>query len=473
MTLTDTHLSDPTAKVVHATILDAFRVVSKQGSAARISHTQVSVKRAAARATTEREGTESWASRGHIVSGSAGQVLVAWWTALTGRRHVRVIGRTLTTETAHLLNTTKLSTRPAVWHVFPDRVYRRRTGQANDLIAVCGCGAVGTEQALGWAGPCCGPCDDFRAEHGTLPWKRPALLLTPEPCTAVAGSADGRWVAAAFGGGARVHLWDTEAAGEPSYTWSAPSRDAAVTHLALAPDGRYLVPAGRAHDRFYVLDLHERPPRVAVQMARADAVAFHPGGALYFVTGGSVLVSAPPVTRPTGSGAPVAGATGPLAFGGDSRLAVVCGQSVRICASNGGAPVVLPLPLSSGVGSPRNPLAVPHTAFSPDGGQVAIGYNRGLVVHHAATGEQRFLTGTLEAEVSGVAFGSGGKWLFVGRRDGTLVALHTDTFATERSVVFRWSLGPIRALAMCGQALLTACDEGVQLWPMPKLLEGL
>ena len=116
---------------------------------------------------------------------------------------------------------------------------------------------------------------------------------------------------------------------------------------------------------------------------------------------------------------------------------------------------------------------MPHAAFSPDGGQIAIGYDQALAVHHAVTGEQRYWDGKLPDAVTGVAFDPGGKWLYVGRRDGTLVAYRTDIISDERSVVFRWSLGPIHALALCGDSLLTACDEGVQVWPMAKLLEGV
>ncbi|CAN0198479.1 unnamed protein product, partial [Phaeothamnion confervicola] len=163
-------------------------------------------KRVAARTASEPEGVEFWAAREAVATGFTGQVLVAWWTAVSGRRHVRVVGRVVTPETGYLVNASKMNTRPPVWHVFPDRVYRRRAGRANDLVAVCGCGAVGTEKALGWAGPCCGPCIDFQEEHGAPPPQRPALLRTPVPCLAVAASADGRWVAGACAD--RVRLWD-------------------------------------------------------------------------------------------------------------------------------------------------------------------------------------------------------------------------------------------------------------------------
>jgi hypothetical protein len=42
-------------------------------------------------------------------------------------------------------------------------------------------------------------------------------------------------------------------------------------------------------------------------------------------------------------------------------------------------------------------------------------------------------------------------------------------------VTFRWGLGPIRGLAVSGdgEALFTADDEGVKVWPIRRLLEGV
>jgi hypothetical protein len=480
MTLTDTHLTDPSAKEIHATIVAAFHEVSKQGITARISHTQVSLKRAAASAATQPEGLECWSSRTQIASGIAGQVLVAWWTTVGGRRHVRVIGRTVNLETSYLLTATKLATRPAVWHVFPDRVYRRRAGKANDLIAVCGCGAVGTEKALGWAGPCCGPCSDFREEHGALPWKRPALLPTPQPCVAVAASADGRWVAGAGTevrpDSGKVWVWDLDRADQPPQVHVSPrGPDALLPRVALSHDGRFLATRLESPDFVSFLDQGPGGKRQLLQVA---PLAFHPvEHSVYGVTSSGALVTStfPPVnwrTVPEVRAEPA----GPLAFSRDgSRVAVGGDETIRVYELNGTGRAWFPFPRSYHRGIPRSrsQFAAPHVAFSPDGGQVAVGYDYAVAVHHAVTSEQRFLDGTLEGEVSGVAFDPGGKWLYVGRRDGTLVAYRTDTFAPERSVVFRWSLGPIRAMTVCGDALLSACDEGVQIWPMPKLLEGL
>ena len=167
MTLTDTRLSDPTAKEIHAAIAEAFRVVN-EGRAGRVPHSQASVKRVAASASTRPEGLECWASRAQIASGATGQVVVAWWTAVSGRRYVRVIGRTVALEASYLLNETTLGARASgCGTCSPIVATERRAGKANDLVAVCEVRSDWHRAGgSGWAGPCCGPCLDFREEHG-------------------------------------------------------------------------------------------------------------------------------------------------------------------------------------------------------------------------------------------------------------------------------------------------------------------
>jgi hypothetical protein len=478
MTRTDTRLTDPDAQAVHDAIETAFRRVNAYAAGARVPHTKISLKRIADRTAVEPEGTEFWATRETVTTGIAGQVLVAWWTAISGRRHVRVVGRIVTPETGYLVNASKMNTRPPVWHVFPDRVYRRRAGKANDLVAVCGCGAVGTEKALGWAGPCCGPCFDFQEEHGALPPQRPALLRTSSPCLAVAASADGRCIAGACAG--QVRLWDLDSGAEPVYISTDKAETDIFPQLALAPDGRYLAVAGVIHDGLRLITPRGSKNPVAAQIRAVEAVAFHPvQDAMHFIAGGHVMVASPPEARARELAIPTVEHDGPLAFSRDGiRLAVRAGQQIRVHEAGGKTLATIPFPRTNlyrtapVVPRVRRSL-VPHVAFSPDGGQIAIGYDQALAVHHAVTGECRFLDGKLPDAVMGVAFDPGGRWLYVGRHDGTLVAYRTDIISDERSVVFRWSLGPIHALAPCGDSLLTACDEGAQVWPMAKLLEGV
>jgi hypothetical protein len=475
MTLADTLLHDPDAKEVISSLQSAFRIVGKRGIAARIVPTQTLLKRVTTSLTAQSEGVENWPSRKQIEEeGFAGQVVLAWWTAVSGKRYARVIGRVVTEETQYLLSAMKLSTRPPAWHVFPDRMYRRRAGKANDLIAVCGCGAVGTEKALGWAGPCCGPCADYRDEHGALPWKRPAFLPLPGECLAVAGSSDGRWVAGARRG--EVRVWDLDAGAEPVHAFTGETDAPLAPQLALSRDGRFLATVGAVYDGERVLDLHATPPRRRVELPNVQTATLHPTRDVECSLINGRLFCADLQTS-TARPCPVSGEnTGPLVFSRDgSRLAVRRGQTICVCQSDGTELSSLAFPRSNVYGVPhyRNANVAPRVAFSPDGGQIAVGYDRALAVHHTVTGEQRFWDGHLDAEVTGLAYSPGGEWLYVGRRDGSLVALRTDAFSDERSVVLRWSLGPIRALAPCGDALLTACDEGVQVWPMAKLLEGL
>jgi WD40 repeat protein len=501
MTRFDTRLIDPDAKTVHAVIEEAFAAVSHRKAAARIAHTAVSVKRISNRTVAEPEGVEFWASRTYVASGIAGQVLVAWWTAISGRRYVRVLGRIVTPETKYLVDVSKLGTRPPVWHVFPDRVYRRRAGKANDLVTVCGCGAIGTEKSLGWAGPCCGPCFDFQEDHGQLPASRPALLAMPSTCLAVAGSADGRWVAAACAG--EVRVWDLNAGAEPIRIFDDKIETDIAPQVTLSPSGEYLAITGTVSDGLRVVKLQSEKASTVSQIRGVEAVAFRPApgdsqanhaGTLladlppdtqpasestYFLAGGRVMVASPPDARAREVAIPAVEHGGPLIFSRDgSRLAVRTGQQIRIHETGGKTLATIPFPPTNlyrtePVIARVSPRVVPQVAFSLDGAQVAIGYDQALAVHHAVTGERRFWDGKLPDIVSGVAFDPSGRWLYVGRRDGTLVAYRTDIISDERSVVFRWSLGPIRALAMCGDSLLTACDEGVQVWPMAKLLEGM
>ncbi len=478
MTRSDTRLTDPDAAAVHEAIAAAFHRVNAFRPAAKIPFTKISLKRVSDRTTTEPEGVEFWATAARVTTGIAGQVAVAWWTAISGRRHVRVIGRIVTPATSYLVHAGKMNTRPPVWHVFPDRVYRRRAEKANDLVAVCGCGAVGTEKSLGWAGPCCGPCIDFQEEHGSLPPQRPALLHTPASCVAVAASADGRWVAGACAG--EVRVWDLDAGAEPIHTFAEKTDTEIFPQLSLSSDGRYLAVAGVVSEGLRVFDLCGPGKPVLVQKWGAGCVAFRPASdGLYTILGERVMVSAPPSATPREVALPPASQSGPLVFSPDgTRLAVVRGQQIRVHETGGQTLATIPFPptnmyrTTTLVFRVGPPLAL-HVAFSPDGGQIGVGYDQALAVHHAVTGERRFHDGKLPDAVTGVAFDPGGKWLYVGRRDGTLVAYHADTFADERSVVFRWSLGPIHALALCGNSLLTACDEGVQVWPMAKLLEGV
>lgn len=460
--VSETRLTDPPAKVLLAALEGAFRALPEAG-VAPVRHTQISLTRAAKRATSEPEGVAHWSA-----VGAGAQVFVAWWTALSGLRHVRVVARAVPRDQDYLHNESKLGTRPAVWHVFPERVYRRRVGRTNELIAVCACGAVGTEKALGWAGSGCGPCADFADEHGPQQ-PSPALFGANEPCYAVSASADGSRILTQTN--TKVSVRDATGA---LVLARAVERQQFAPPPTLSPCGRYLALSEPAAGRFRVFDLSAQPARESIQFAEVSACAFHPTGALYLVTNGGVLVCEQPLARPVGTQFSLAVSGGPIAFSGNGARAALRTEGYLHPYEADGTPLErVPLPASQVFGQRPPPGAVPHVALSPDGSQVAVALAYAVAVHHTVTGERRFYDGKLDGSATGVAFDASGKWLFVARYDGSLVAYPTDTFAPERTAVFRWSLGPVRAMAAFGDSLVTACDEGAKVWPVAQLLSGV
>lgn len=125
------------------------------------------------------EGFDLW--RGGKGGVPATQLVGAWWTDHIGRKHVVIRGRRVEHDGAKpLLDKFELSRRPPLWHCYSERLFQRWLPRENDLpqvewIAVCGCGATGTPEALGWMGATCGPCHD-RREEGTAPHVRPGWV---------------------------------------------------------------------------------------------------------------------------------------------------------------------------------------------------------------------------------------------------------------------------------------------------------
>ncbi|QEL15520.1 WD40 repeat domain-containing protein [Limnoglobus roseus] len=145
------------------------------------------------------------------------QLVAAWWTDHIGRKHVVLRGRRIEHDTSKvLLDKSELARRPPLWHCYPQHLYQRFLPTAGepqiDWIAVCGCGATGTPESLGWMGETCGPCHDRREEAGddALRDNRGGWLhAVRNPFQAVAFSRDGQWVAAVEYGGP-VSAWDLQ-----------------------------------------------------------------------------------------------------------------------------------------------------------------------------------------------------------------------------------------------------------------------
>jgi hypothetical protein len=126
-------------------------------------------------------------------------VSAAWWTDHQGRKHVRVAAGDSAAPDWHPgWSRLENDPRPAVWHVYPERIFRvTRPEREPAWVASCACGATGEPRALGWMGPCCGPCHD-RAEEGHPAEQAPALFPTGyQVIYAVTWAPDGRRLAVA------------------------------------------------------------------------------------------------------------------------------------------------------------------------------------------------------------------------------------------------------------------------------------
>ena len=100
---------------------------------------------------------------------------MVWWTNLLGEKHTRVLGGHGLTTGARLRigeNGQRVGGPPLSYAelLYPEHVARVKRGSGSEtLVGVCDCGAVGSFQALGWIGPCCGPCRDHRMDGNLAP----------------------------------------------------------------------------------------------------------------------------------------------------------------------------------------------------------------------------------------------------------------------------------------------------------------
>jgi WD40 repeat protein len=209
-----------------------------------------------------------------LVDGIWALFAVAWWTDHLGRRHYRLVVAGPEDDGGRQFRAPD-GERPALWYVYPERVYRRtREGRA-EWLAGCACGACGPPGRLAWMGPCCGPCHD-RVEEGAAPLPAAVLGGPPGPVHSLAFAPDGRALAAAKegrqvevfdlgGGGARVLV---PRGGHPN-----------LAALAFSPDGAALA-AGSTEGEVLLYDVATGECRLRSQELGGHVrdVAFSPDG---------------------------------------------------------------------------------------------------------------------------------------------------------------------------------------------------
>jgi WD40 repeat protein len=197
------------------------------------------------------EGWRRWATE------PAGGLVLVWWTDHAARRHYRVAGghgRPAGLPRLEHLVSQGGTARPPLALIYPQAFQRSRGGESR-LLVQCACGAFGEPAALGWMGPCCGPCHD-RAESGEgMPALGGGWVWEGDEAevSCLDFSPDGRSLATG-GHGGHVRLWDVRAGAVRATSERQPS----VASLAYSPDGRTLALGTRG--RALLLDADRAAP---------------------------------------------------------------------------------------------------------------------------------------------------------------------------------------------------------------------
>lgn len=477
----EARLIDPSAEEVVAALTTATAGANKRCRARLLADDPVKWQKFARECAAKPEGYAMF--RGGKGGVPATQVLAAWWTDSIGRKHVVLRGRRVEHKEANrLLQKDELEKRPPLWHAYPEYVCRRTIGTESLLVCACGCGAVGTPEALGWMGETCGPCFDRKEEAGAgaLRANVPGVLYGDRaPLGTLACAPDGNRVAAVEGSEA-VTYWDLATRTRTTMKFSSGERPIGV---AFSSDGRYLIVAGII--LFVVFDLATDPPTrcahsheqsaFALQVSaladpalalllnwlpnrcRADIVRVPSGDP---VRGIDLAVSADHMMSPPFQW---------VALSADGKNLAAVGE--RITLHTWDAP------------APRwsNTEAHAPVTFSSDGSYLVTARLGVLKAFDVATGRPRGGFGAVGKRfaptghiATALVIDPGGKWLFVGGWDGTVHV--ADVRTLERVAVFEWHLGSVRGLAVSadGARLFSSGADGcVKVWPIRDLLKGI
>jgi WD40 repeat protein len=188
---------------------------------------------------------------GHLSSEwRACEAVVAWWADPGGRRHVLI--RAVAEVPARSLR--QEASRPALSLVYPEQIFRRAR-PVGRWLAACACGAVGPPEALGWMGPCCGPCHDRREDHAPAPVEQFIRGRCPNGGgEAVVFTRDGRGIVVSDGRSLR--FWGLHG-GEGFVLFEGDSATS-LQELTSGPEGR-LASFDVGHRRLVIADSPSRP----------------------------------------------------------------------------------------------------------------------------------------------------------------------------------------------------------------------
>jgi hypothetical protein len=363
-------------------------------------------------------------------------------------------------------------------------------------IAVCGCGAAGTPEALAWAGGMCGPCRDRIEEHGPDSVTHELGLLTAAGFTprTVAWNLDGRLVATDEAG--QVRIWARPTGDSTSRELH---RKATRPRVSFSPDGRLLVLGLQEYWNLVLLDC-ETDKQIEKRYPFSIESMFWTGRT------NELLLSDLNVDRvylaKVPKGPVSAGVASPLI---DASLNAVYPDTKkpRAVFSQAGTAVLV------GIGR-KGELEVQYRFRLGDGQHDRTGnWTHGAkLVRFTADGERllfvaerpprspysrtdparheeqvelwnpakhkALLQVTFPARIRDAHFSPDGEHLFIFGEDGTIFVCHPGLITHIRARL-RWHVVAPYAFAISpdGKTIATAGVEGVKIWPIARVMEVL
>jgi WD40 repeat protein len=229
-----------------------------------------------------REGIRQWDRSEHD-----GFMYLAWWTDHQERRHHRIRGGRFRSTRGVALVAGNEDAHPPLWHVYPDRLFRRTSNGVDEWLAVCGCGVTGLPERLAWMGECCGPCCDRREEgepvREEFSVRRRHFGVGVETISGIAFDAEGRQMLVALSprsGRGALCLWSHDTVTDRQKRRDLGNDQTPITAMDLSPDGTWAVVAKRG-SAMQMLPLTRDLPLQQEDLVDVRHLQFSPNGLMF------------------------------------------------------------------------------------------------------------------------------------------------------------------------------------------------